>query len=156
MIVEDRAQADVRILLVEDDADDAYVVRRVLERRTEPVHFESTSNGLEAKELLDNRRNQDDLLPEIIIIDINMPLMNGLELLDWIRSDDIFSNIIPVIYTTSTEPEILADARRRGANGALSKQWDNRDHGALLQLFVDLWLHSSAVHLAPMDDSEWT
>lgn len=154
MIVEGRAQADIRILLVEDDADDAYVVRRILARRAEPVHFEHSSNGLEAKELLDNRRYQNDLLPEIIIIDINMPLVNGLELLDWIRADDAFNNIFLLIHTTSTETEILADARRRGANGALSKQWDDRDKGALLQLFVDLWFHGSAAHLTLMNDGE--
>lgn len=143
MIVEDRTKADIRILVVEDDPDDAYVVKKVLARRSEPLYVEFASNGLEAKERLQKLQNEKPFLPEMIIIDINMPLMNGLELLDWIRSNRAFDDMVLVIYTTSSEEEVLADARRRGANGALSKGWHAHDQGALGQLFVDYWFHGS-------------
>ena len=145
MIVDDRKQAQIRLLLVEDDPDDAHLVKTSLARRAEPIHFEHVAQGLAAKALLEARRDQKALLPEMMIVDINMPLMNGLELLDWIRSQPDFDKIVVVIFTTSTEAHVLADARRRGANGALSKEWHDGDQHALGQMFVDYWFHGGVV-----------
>lgn len=86
------------ILLVEDDKVDAMTVKRAKEdlKITNPlVHV---TNGLEALEYLKNEKNE---IPCIILLDLNMPKMNGLELLNVLKKDPALKKIPVVVLTTS-------------------------------------------------------
>ena len=95
----------VNILLVEDDEVDIMNVQRAFKKNkiTNPLHI--ARNGIEALELLrgENGQGPIDPIPKIILLDINMPKMGGIEFLKEIRNDPSFKSISVFIMTTSNE-----------------------------------------------------
>ncbi|AKQ45259.1 chemotaxis protein CheY [Rufibacter radiotolerans] len=90
----------VNILLVEDDEVDIMNVQRAFKKNNinNPLHI--ANNGLEALEML---RSGAIPMPPIIILDINMPKMNGIEFLQEIRKDPVLNRISVFVMTTSNE-----------------------------------------------------
>ncbi len=90
------------ILLVEDDRVDALTVKRALKelRVSNPLHL--AGNGEEALNYL---RDPDREKPFIILLDINMPRMNGLEFLNIIKQDAQLKSIPVVVLTTSRDEQ---------------------------------------------------
>lgn len=88
------------ILLVEDDEIDIMTVKRAVKtlKVRNPLHL--AANGEEALEYLEENAHN---LPGIIILDINMPRMNGIEFLNIIKKDERFLRIPVVVLTTSKE-----------------------------------------------------
>ncbi len=88
------------ILLVEDDEIDIMTVKRAVKtlKVTNPLHL--AANGEEALEYLEENAHT---LPGIIILDINMPRMNGIEFLNIIKKDPRFLRIPVIVLTTSKE-----------------------------------------------------
>src|SRR4051812_177586 len=93
------------ILLVEDDQLDVISVERCLHKMDFDYALFSTYNGIEALELLRGKEGRPPLtpLPDLILLDMNMPKMNGLEFLKILRSDEALKHIQVVIMTTSGE-----------------------------------------------------
>jgi len=94
-------QSPKPILLVEDDRIDAMAVQRIAREMKIPNQLVLKTNGEEALEYLKNNTIQ----PCIILLDINMPKMNGIELLKIIKADDTLKNI-PVVFVLSLNEDI--------------------------------------------------
>ncbi|WP_035671142.1 response regulator [Flavobacterium sp. 83] len=90
----------VNILLVEDDEVDVMNVKRAFSKNNIKNPLFVAGNGVEALEMLDNKIVP---LPRIIILDINMPKMNGIEFLKNIRENEKLKNISVFVMTTSNE-----------------------------------------------------
>lgn len=106
------------ILLVEDDQVDAMTVKRALKELhvTNPlVHVE---NGEEA---LEHLRNPAIELPCIILLDLNMPKMGGIELLQVIKQDPLLKVIPVVVLTTSEEQQDKVESFSLGVAGYMAK-----------------------------------
>lgn len=137
MLISEPDQADLRVLLVEDDDDDAYLVERALKRMPDLIWMARASNGLEAKTAIETDADDPDRLPNLIILDLNMPVMGGGAFLDWLRAQPQYAGIVVVVLTTVRDMDVLRDMRARGANAALTKDMhDTRDLG---QIITDLW-----------------
>lgn len=112
-----------KILLVEDDELDVISVQRSL--RTIEVEHELVTayNGVEALDKLrGNQRNPPmDPLPDVILLDINMPKMNGLQFLSILRDDPLLKHLKVIIMTTSGEEHDRAVTGRLGVSGYLIK-----------------------------------
>ncbi|MEK6986106.1 MAG: response regulator [Candidatus Thermoplasmatota archaeon] len=94
----------MNILLVEDDPDDLFLARRALDRSGLTYHLDHAEDGLKALEHL-NRGPR----PDVVLMDINMPRMDGLEALRAIRADPAHAGLPVVMLTTSdSERDILA------------------------------------------------
>ena len=90
------------ILLVEDDQMDIMNVQRELRKNNVAVPLHIARNGREALDMLRGQAGQEKIeQPSVVILDINMPRMNGLELLDQLRSDPEFVGLNVFITTTS-------------------------------------------------------
>lgn len=89
------------ILLVDDDEEDRMLIREAFSEigAADAVHFEV--NGEEAITYLENNP---DALPSLIILDLNMPRMNGTQTLRYLKSDERFRDITVIIYSTSVNP----------------------------------------------------
>lgn len=87
------------ILLVDDDAEDQFIFCDAMETvdNTEPVHIECC--GIDAINYLSSLPH--DLLPCVVLADLNMPKMNGSELLKQLKANELFKDIPVIIYTTS-------------------------------------------------------
>lgn len=94
----------INILLVEDDEVDILNVKRAFKKNgiTNPLYF--ASNGLEALDMLRGTDTQSTIVPahrRLILLDLNMPRMNGIEFLQALRADPNLKSIPVVVLTTS-------------------------------------------------------
>lgn len=99
------------LMLVDDDQDDIELFSDVLNQIDSSIHLLTAHNGKDALDLLGS-----DIIekPEHIFLDINMPIMNGLDCLEAIRAE--LNMQIPVtIYTTSKNPREYSRCQRLGA-----------------------------------------
>jgi CheY-like chemotaxis protein len=90
------------ILCVDDDEDDLTMLREALNRESEAYHIIEAFDGVHALELLQQMRQSHQQLPCLIVMDINMPGMNGRETLSALQRDSEFSTIPVVLYSTSS------------------------------------------------------
>ncbi|RNI22469.1 response regulator [Rufibacter latericius] len=111
-------EKEVNILLVEDDEVDIMNVQRAFKKNniTNPLHI--ANNGLEALELL---RSGGIPMPPIIILDINMPKMNGIEFLQELRKDPVLNRISVFVMTTSNEDSDKINAYNLNVAGYILK-----------------------------------
>ena len=124
------------ILLVEDDQVDVMTVRRALQeiRVTNPVlHCE---NGEEALKYL---RNPDSPKPCIILLDLNMPIMNGIEFLREVKHDALLKRIPAVVLTTSGEEQDKLSSFDLGVAGYIAKPVDYRQFVEVMRIIDAYW-----------------
>jgi two-component system response regulator len=108
---------DVEILLVEDSLDDAELTMRAIVTHKIANRIELVRDGVEAISFLESGRP----LPKLILLDLKLPRLNGLDVLRAIRSNPR-SRLVPVVVLTSSreEPDIAA-AYQAGANSYIVK-----------------------------------
>ncbi|RYD80752.1 MAG: response regulator [Sphingobacteriales bacterium] len=110
------------ILLVEDDYLDAMNVQRQLSKANISHSIKIARNGKEALSFLQGQESERmNPMPDIILLDINMPKMNGLEFLKEIRSDSELKHMKVFIMTTSNEETERTQAQRLGIDGFIIK-----------------------------------
>ncbi|MBL6963205.1 MAG: response regulator [Bacteroidetes bacterium] len=113
----------INILLVEDDEVDVMNVQRAFKRNkiTNPLHV--AVDGLDALNMLKGMNGVEKLepLPKIVLLDINMPKMNGIELLREMRADDELKSISVFIMTTSNEESDKFEAYSLNVAGYILK-----------------------------------
>ncbi|HEY0433710.1 MAG TPA: response regulator [Chitinophagaceae bacterium] len=128
------------ILFVEDDSDDVFLIQHAAKNAglTQRLHF--SANGKEAVEYLLPLVNSPALLPSLIFLDLNMPLMGGLEFLNWMRSQAALQTIPVIILTTSENPADIAAAYKAGANAFLVKPSVISELANMLIRATTLWL----------------
>jgi CheY-like chemotaxis protein len=112
----------INILLVEDDNLDQMEVQRTLQRKSIVHRLKIARNGEDALRLIDEKSS--DIFngkPDIILLDLNMPKMNGFELLAKIRSNDDWKDIKVFVLSTSDEREDKVAALNLGISGFITK-----------------------------------
>jgi len=107
----------INILLVEDDPLDVIDISRQLDKQHIIYQLQTGHNGEEAIRLLEESVE----LPDIVLIDINMPKMNGLELLQTIRQREEWKSLNCFIITSSDEKIDRRAASLLGASGYITK-----------------------------------
>jgi CheY-like chemotaxis protein len=123
------------ILLVEDDDVDAEVVIRAFRRKQISNPFTIVSNGIEALNVLRGEGGQPRLpRPFVILLDINMPRMNGLEFLHALRQDPELRRSIVFMLTTSNSDEDKVAAYNEQIAGYLLKSNAGEDFMNVIRL----------------------
>jgi CheY-like chemotaxis protein len=128
--------ADCSILIVEDDPDDIFLLRRALRTAGGVVgraaQIATANNGREAMSLLGRlvARNE---LPRVVTVDLNMPVMNGIEFLKSVRGTPSLAGLKTVVVTTSVEREIHAEARNAGADEIFAKPQTESDFNLIAE-----------------------
>ena len=93
---------DHTILLVEDDPDDVLLITDALKSTSSGLTIINKKNGLEALNYLNEVKSGNDLLPCLIVMDINMPVLNGKQLLAILKNEDDFKFVPLIVFTTSS------------------------------------------------------
>lgn len=109
-----------KIFLVDDDAEDRFIVEEALNSVAPHVGIRSAENGLDALQVL-NDLFTEGKRPCVIVLDVNMPKMNGPETLGRLKSDTRFSQIPVVIYSTSINPYDKEKCIALGAHSYVTK-----------------------------------
>ena len=113
---------NVTILLVEDDEVDVKSVQRGLKKLKVANAIRVARDGIEALEILRGENGREQLVePYLILLDLNMPRMGGLEFLDVLREDEELSNSIVFVMTTSSADEDRVRAYDRNVAGYIAK-----------------------------------
>ena len=114
------------ILLVEDDELDVISVQRTLKKLDTEYRLHTAFNGKEALSLLNDANNP--VMPDVILLDLNLPKMNGIEFLKSIRTDKRFENIKVFVMTTSAETNDRVLAEQLGISGYIIKPLSYNDN----------------------------
>ena len=114
----------INILLVEDDEVDVMNVKRAFKkyRITNPLY--TAGNGIEALRMLQPQNGEQPEVPQtrrLILLDLNMPKMNGLEFLHEIRNNDILKRTPVIVLTTSDEDKDRIEAYNLNVAGYILK-----------------------------------
>lgn len=119
----DNGRAVTRVVVIEDNAPDVVLIGEALSDSPAPfeiVHFqdgEEAIAGLTAA-VAGNRR------PDLIVLDLNMPKVNGLEVLQRIKQESSLSDVPVLVLTSSSAPEEREEAERLGVDKYLRKPFD--------------------------------
>lgn len=126
-----------KVLLADDDADDREIFERVLGKKEDVRLLRSVENGREVINFLDKLRSSDEL-PHLIILDHNMPMMNGTETLGVIKSTQKYADIDVVIYSTYSDRNLQEKCRALGASMVLAKPSSMKEYEAIIEKFLSI------------------
>lgn len=127
---------EVSLLMIEDDDIDATALKRALHKLKLLNPIYRARDGLEAIEIL---RSGGIPAPYIILLDLNMPRMNGLEFLEELRSDPQLTQSVVFVLTTSKSDEDITAAYREHVAGYLLKQRMDNDFLQVVGLLNHYW-----------------
>ena len=116
----------LKILLVEDDNLDIISVQRSMKGLGIDYELQVASNGREALNMLKSAENP--FQPKVILLDLNMPRMNGIEFLRALRQDGDLQQIKVFIMTTSAESNDRVEAEKLGISGFIIKPLNYTDN----------------------------
>jgi CheY-like chemotaxis protein len=126
-----------KVLLADDDADDREIFVRVLDKKTDVQLVRTVENGREVIDYL-NGIPAPEQLPHLIILDHNMPKMNGTETLGRLKSDKRYSDIHVVIYSTYSDNKMREKCEQLGASMVLAKPASIKEYEAIIDRFLGL------------------
>lgn len=129
------------ILLVEDDELDIISVRRSLKKLDIDYELQVAFNGREALDLL--KQSDPPLRPDVILLDLNMPKMNGIEFLRALRADEQLKDNKVFIMTTSNEEKDRTVTGQLGVSGYIIKPLnydENSKNSDAMEAFVQFHL----------------
>ncbi len=130
----------IEILLVEDNEGDVEIVERALEDSTLPCRLNVAHNGLEALAFLRREdKHENAARPELMLLDINMPGMDGKQLLEIVKQDMELKLIPALMLTSSSAPNDVRQCYDRYANGYVVKPFDAPVFMKAVQEVVKFW-----------------
>lgn len=123
-----------RILLVEDDADDRYIMHQAFEELSFGDDIKMFSSGEELNKYLSLL--SPNCFPELIVLDYNMPALNGGELALHLKKQPLFQNIPVVLYSTGMSPKTQQNLIASGVLNCYEKGMEFQQVLELAQIFT--------------------
>lgn len=136
----------ISVLMVEDDPDDVFLTREALRASRLRMNLQVVGDGVEAMRYLRASRDE-HRPPSLVLLDLNLPRMDGREVLMDIKGDPSLAHIPVVILTTSQAEEDIAVSYRRHANCYISKPVDIDQFRSVVASIENFWF--TVVQLPP-------
>jgi chemotaxis family two-component system response regulator Rcp1 len=131
----------IDILLVEDNEGDARLLREVLIETNNSARLHVVADGVEAMAFLRYQgRYLDSPRPDLILLDLHMPRMDGLEALAQVKSDPRLKTIPIIVLTTSRSELDIAESYKLMASCYLAKPEELKEFERLVKSLNDFWL----------------
>jgi CheY-like chemotaxis protein len=135
------------ILVVDDEKEHVELVQRAFEKANIKNPIQSVENGERALAYLEGLgefwERKKFPLPVLILLDVKMPKMGGLQFLQWLRSRRELRRIPVVVFTVDDRPETIRSAYDCGANSYLIKPAKAKDVLTLVDKMGDYWLRTN-------------
>lgn len=133
----------LNILMADDNADDRFLTKEAFHEANINYKMDFVENGEELIDFL-NRNNKyshlkNEVLPNLILLDLNMPKKDGREALKEIKSNENFKKIPVVILTTSKAEEDISKTYSLGANSFISKPISFDEFVDVVKVFAKYW-----------------
>jgi CheY-like chemotaxis protein len=126
-----------KVLFADDDADERILFESVYQKRRDIILLPSSVNGSDVIKKLNRSHDQD--LPDLIILDQNMPLMTGKQTLTFIKSNDRFSKIPVCICSTYADQQLMDDCLKLGAYKVASKPLTDAEYQRMMNDFLSVF-----------------
>lgn len=124
------------VILAEDDSDDQFLFVNFLSDHPVMDLASAVANGEELIRVLENSTDED--LPAAIILDQNMPKMNGLNTLQFLKSSDRYARIPVMVYSTYINDMLIMNCMNAGASLVLSKPEDKDGYHKMIADFFQV------------------
>jgi two-component system response regulator len=138
-------QSEIEILLVEDSMEDAELTIRALRKNDVAKHIVHLKNGADALDFMFGKgvyNNRDlNCRPRLILLDLKMPKVSGLEVLEGLMSSKSIRTIPVVVLTSSREDPDIEKAYSLGANSYIVKPVDFDNFSKVVNQLGTYWLH---------------
>lgn len=128
-----------RILLVEDNQGDVILTRRAFQEAKIANQLQVAMSGEEAVEMLSREGEWKDLLPDIILLDLNLPQMNGQDVLKFIKESEHLRHIPVVILSSSNAEQDVVRSYNLHANGYVVKPVSLASFHEVVQKLEQFW-----------------
>ncbi len=125
----------LKVLLVEDNLIEIMKMKRTISLLKLKHTIHEAKNGEEALQFLEDRSN----IPDIILLDLNMPKINGIEFLKIIKANDDLKHIPTIILTTSSNQKDLLECYRTGMSGYVLKPLKYEDYVKKIETVLAYW-----------------
>lgn len=133
------------ILYVEDEADDLFFLREALRSTGIQAELREASDARAAMAYL----LQADPAPGVVIIDVNLPLISGFDLLRWIRARPESRDLVVVMFSSSGRPDDRDLAMKLGAQDYVQKPVSGMEFREVLRRLSERWLSGGARPAGP-------
>ncbi|KAA5822342.1 response regulator [Algibacter amylolyticus] len=125
----------LNILLIEDDMIEIMKFNRTISQLQLNHKVIEANNGEDALKILKKK----DELPDIILLDLNMPKINGIEFLGILKNDDVLKYIPTIILTTSSNQKDLLECYKIGVAGYVLKPLKYEDYVSKMERLLAYW-----------------
>ena len=131
------------ILLVEDSEADAFLTQAAFETLAVPPQFTVCADGLFAIEHLDGLLRDQRPLPDLLLVDINMPRMDGFELLAHLKSSAELRHLPVLVFSTSNAPQDVRRSYESHASSYICKPVSYPDYDRVVQAVEAFWMNTA-------------
>jgi two-component system response regulator len=132
-----------RILLVEDNPGDIRLTQEALKESNMDIHLDVVSDGEQAIDfLMKKNKHTEAIRPHIILLDLNLPKKNGIEILKEIKAHDSLKKIPVIVLTTSDADHDISKAYSLHANCYILKPVDFDDFAKVIRLVETFWFNT--------------
>lgn len=132
------------ILLVEDNEGDVYLTREAFSELKVPIRLVVVSNGEEAIAYLDNIARSTMLTPPaIILMDINLPKISGIEVLKYVKENQNLKHIPVIMLTTSSAQKDIMQSYQNHVNSYITKPIDLNEFLNVVSSIEHFWMHTN-------------
>lgn len=133
----------VEILLIEDNPAETRLIMEVFNENKHPVNIIGTKDGLEAIDYLYKKGKYENCkTPSLIILDLNLPKKNGLEVLEEIKTDNKLKRIPVIVLTGSTDDNDIFESYEHYANACMNKSADFDKFRKDIRAFKNYWFNN--------------
>jgi CheY-like chemotaxis protein len=136
----DKGANAIRILLIEDNPDDVEITRRALEKGRVMNELIVARDGQEALDILFGAKNGETRCPGLILLDLNLPKVDGREVLEKIKADPKLKRIPVVVLTVVTREEDIVRSYDLGVNTFITKPVRFQDFIKVVTTIKEYWL----------------
>lgn len=131
------------ILLVEDSEADAFLTQAAFETLSVPPRFAVCADGLFAIEHLEGLLRDQRPLPDLLLVDINMPRMDGFELLSHLKASEELRHLPVLVFSTSNSPQDVRRSYEAHASSYICKPVSYPDYDRVVQAVEAFWMNTA-------------
>lgn len=136
------------ILMIDDDLDDQYIYGELFRQVDPSVNIKFLDDAEVFFDEYTDNKTTIGFLPNLILLDLNLPKYNGLEIYDFIKNNDWLKKVPVVILTTSSSPIDIDDCRKLGMHSYFIKPMDSNETKVLVEGIYQYWFNFNALSAA--------
>ncbi|RQG93473.1 response regulator [Natrarchaeobius chitinivorans] len=141
-----RLDEPMEILLVEDNPGDVRLTREAFREVPTDVTLCVCTDGDDALEELRDRSTSDSIpVPDLTLLDLNLPRTNGFEFLEEIQDDPVLARIPVLVLTSSNAGDDILESYELAANAYLTKPTDPAEFSTMVEAVVDFWFRQATL-----------